>query len=135
MLKKAVSSLVILPFVMGMAFAQGPHTATTLVCSTSDGTVRISDQRVTLADYDLQFDSMVQEGVLRFIDTRSSATAILDARDNEGLYLVVNEGGQTMQVVAARTDIRYEPTDRGSEPVAPSLSSVLHLLRGSSERK
>ncbi len=135
MLKKAVTSLLILPFAAGMAFAQGPNTTTTMVCSTSDGTVRISDHKVTVADYELQFDSMIQDGVLRFVDTRSSAVAVLDARDNEGLYLIVNEGGQTMQVVASRTDIRYEDSERGSEPTAPSLSSVLNLVRGSSPGK
>ena len=128
MLKKAVVSLMILPFVAGMAFAQGPNTATTMICSTSDGTVRISDRKVNVADYDLQFDSVLQDGVLKFVDTRTNAVAVLDARDEDGLYLVVTEGGQTMQVVASRTDIRYEDAEHGSEPTAPTLSSVLNLV-------
>jgi hypothetical protein len=135
MLKKAVSSLILLPLVAGLALAQTPNTATTMVCSTSDGTLRISDRLVTLADYKLQFDSVVQEGVIRFVDSRCNASLVLDARDDQGLYLLVNEGGNTMQVVAARVDIRYENTNRGNGPASPSLSSILDLLHPSSPDK
>ncbi|MFZ1728778.1 MAG: hypothetical protein WBQ23_04130 [Bacteroidota bacterium] len=132
MFKKAVSSLMFLPLVAGLAFAQGPNTtATTMVCATNDGTIRISDHQVTLADYNLQFDSIIQDGVIRFVDTRSNAVAVLDARGDQGLYLLVTEGGKTMQVVAARSAIRYETNDRGSEPTSPSLSSVIDLLQSS----
>lgn len=135
MFKKAVSSLLCLPLVAGIAFAQGPNNATTMVCKTTDGTIRISDHLVTLANYRLQFDSVVQEGVIRFVDTGSDAVAVLDARDEEGLYLIVREGGQTMQVVSARVDISYENNDRGNEPASPSLSSVLNLVGTSPQSK
>ncbi|MFA6232665.1 MAG: hypothetical protein WC824_00580 [Bacteroidota bacterium] len=127
MLKKIASSLLCLPLVAGIAFAQGPNNATTMVCKTTDGTIRISDHLVTLANYRLQFDSIVQNGVMRFVDPGSNAVAMLDARDDDGLYLIVSEGGQTMQVVAARANISYENGDRGNEPASPSLSSVLNV--------
>lgn len=129
MSKKTISTLLIMPLFAGMAFAQEPGTATTMICSTTDGTLRIGGGTVALADYRMQFDSVVKDGVIRFTDPHSDAVAVLDARDDEGLYLTVSEGGQTMQVVAARTDIRYERRDGGNEPASPSMSSVLDLLR------
>lgn len=128
MLKKAATSLLLLPLMAGMACAQGQNTATTMICSTSDGTVRISDNSITIADYHLAFDSVVKDGVLRFADPASGAIAVLDARDEQGLYLEVLENGQRMQVVAARTGIRYERNDRANEPASPSFSSVLELI-------
>lgn len=128
MLKKAVTSILLLPLMAGMTYAQGTNTATTMICNTSDGTVRISDNSITIADYHLAFDSVIKEGVLRFVDPTSGAIAVLDARDERGLYLEVLENGQRMQVVAASTAIRYEQHDRASEPASPSFSSVLDLI-------
>ena len=131
MLKKSVTSLLLLPFAAGLAFAQGPNTSTTMVCRTSDGTIRITDQAITVADYRLRYDGTLKDGVLRFTDASTGAVAVLDARDSDGLYLEVREGGQTMQLVAATADIRYESTDRETEPASPTLSSVLTLIRHS----
>ena len=128
MLKNAARTLMLLPLVAGMAFAQGPNTATTLVCKTQDGMVRISDRSIAIADYVLSFDAVVHDGVLRFVDPVSGAVAMLDARDNEGLYLEVLEGGVRMQVVAPIAAIQYEQHERGTEPAAPSFSAVLSLV-------
>ncbi|MBR9975320.1 MAG: hypothetical protein KFF77_07045 [Bacteroidetes bacterium] len=134
MLKTAITSLLMLPLAAGMAWAQSPdtgtnpNTATTMVCQTSDGTVRITDRAVYVADYRLQLDAVIQDNVLRFIDPSTGATAVLDARESHGLYLEVHEGGATMQLVASAGNIRYEHSDRASEPATPTYSSVLTLL-------
>jgi hypothetical protein len=128
MLKKALTALVLFPFAAGTLIAQGPNTTMAMICSTSDGTVRITDRDITIADYRLVFDSVIRTGVLRFVDTGSGATAILDARDDRGLYLELHEGGQTMQVVAARGDIRTETNERAGEPASSSFSSVITLI-------
>jgi hypothetical protein len=128
MLKTAITSLLMLPLAAGMAWAQGPNTQTTMVCQTSDGTVRITDRAIFVADYHLQLEAVVQDNVLRFVDPSTGATAVLDARENRGLYLEVHEGGATMQLVASAANIEYEHSDRASEPATPTLSSVLTLL-------
>lgn len=135
MLKSAVTSLLLFPLTAGMVWAQGPNTATTMVCRTSDGTVRITDRAVYVADYRLQLESVVQDGVLRFVDPSTGATAVLDAREPRGLYLEVHEGGATMQLVASTDNIRYESGDKASEPGAPTLSSVLSLLGSRAEAR
>jgi hypothetical protein len=135
MFKKAVTSLLLLPFMAGMTYAQGTNTATTMICLTSDGTVRISENSISIADYRLAFDSVIKDGVLRFVDPASGAVAVLDARDDRGLYLEVLENGQRMQVVAASTAIRYEQNDRASEPASPSFSSVLELIGARDSKK
>lgn len=128
MLKHAARTLMLLSLMAGMTFAQGPNTSTTMICPTADGIVRISDRSIALADYVLSFDSIVRDGVLRFVDARSGAVAELDARDSQGLYLEVIEGGVRMQVVASLAEMQYEQSDRGSEPASPSFSAVLSLI-------
>ncbi len=125
MRKSIVMILAALPFLAVSAFAQGPNTTMTLLCKTSDGLVTISDQRIALADYNLQFDSMIREGVVRYRDAGTGVTATLDARGDEGLYIEILENGSTMLVVADRSDVRYSFDDNGSEPAAPSLTSVM----------
>ncbi len=135
MSKKALSTLLLVPMFTGLSFAQGAGSTTTMICSTSDGTLRIGGGTVTLADYHMQFDSIVKDGVIRFADPNSDVVALLDVRDEDGLYLTVSEGGQTMQVVAARNGIRYEDGKGGTEPASPSMSSVLDLLRTASQSR
>ena len=135
MLKTAIATLLLLPFSAGMATAQGPNSATTMVYRTSDGTVRITDRAIFVADYHLQLESVVRDGVLRFSDPGTGATAVLDARESRGLYLEVQEGGAIMQLVASTDDIRYESNDHASDAGAPSLSSVLTLLGNSPEAR
>jgi len=79
-----------------------------------------------IADYHLKLDEVIQDGVARYSDERSGAHAILDARDDEGLYILVTEGGIRMQIVAARSNIRYEFKRTGSEPASPSFTTSLY---------
>lgn len=136
MLRKTIATLLLLPFTAGLAFAQGPHTSmTTMVCETSDGVVRISDRSISLADYELRFDSVVGDGVFRFADEANGIVALLDVRDDQGLYLLVSEPGNEMQVVASRSNINYEQGERGTEPATPAFSSILRMIRASSHGK
>lgn len=135
MLKNAAKTMLLLPLLAGMTFAQGPNPSTTMVCQTADGIVRISDRSISLADYVLSFDSIVSTGVLRFVDARSGAVAELDTRDNQGLYLEVIEGGVRMQVVAPLADMHDERRDRGTEPASPSYSTLLSLIGAPAESK
>jgi hypothetical protein len=102
----------------------------TMICKTSDGPVTISRHAVSLADYHLQFEGEVADGILRFTDNRNNVSATLDTRDDQGLYLRVEDNGTKMQVVAARSEIFCRPDD-GSEPSAPSLSALNRFLRSS----
>ncbi|MBR9979016.1 MAG: hypothetical protein KFH87_13095 [Bacteroidetes bacterium] len=136
MLRNTIATLLLLPFAAGLIFAQGPHTSmTTMVCKTSDGVVRISDHNISLADYDLRFDSVVRDGVFLFTDNASGVEALLDVREDQGLYLLVSEPGNDMQVVASRSNISYEQSERGTEPATPAFSSILNMVRASSRGK
>ena len=87
MRKSIIMILVALPLMAVSALAQGPNTTMTLLCQTSDGLVTISDRQISLADYALQFDSMVRDGVVFYRDDIRGVTATLDARGDEGLYI------------------------------------------------
>jgi hypothetical protein len=116
-------TLAMLALLSAGAFAQDPNTTTTMTCMTSDGLVTISASLITLADYQLQFDSFVNDGITRYTDEKHNTVAVLDARDDQGLYLEIQENGILMQVVAARADVRYRYD--GNEPAAPTWSSVV----------
>lgn len=127
MRKSIITILVALPLMAVSALAQGPDPTMTLHCQTSDGLVTISGRSISLADYDLEFESLIRDGVVRYRDERCGVTATLDARGDEGLYIEISENGSTMLVVADRSNVRYSFDENGSEPAAPSLSSVLKL--------
>jgi hypothetical protein len=136
MLRHTITALLLLPFMAGISIAQGPHTSmTTMICTTTDGIVRISDRTISVADYTLHFDSVVSDGIIRFADATSGAEAVLDARDDQGLYLLVREGGKEMQVVASRSDISYEQHERATEPATPAYSSILRMIHAPSHDK
>ena len=95
-----------------------------MTCKTSDGTLTISEHSVQLADYQLQFNGFIADGIVKYADPNGNVFAVLDARADDGLYLEVEESGKRMQVVASRSDIRYR-FESGSGTSAPSWSSVL----------
>jgi len=120
--------ITILPLLAAGVSAQGPGSSMTMICKTSDGTVTISERSVTLADYQLQFEDILADGVVRYSDPRSNVHAVLDARDDQGLYIQIEENGVTMQVVAARSEISYRFDKAGSEPAAPTWSALSRYI-------
>ncbi|MCB2206264.1 hypothetical protein KQI65_16090 [bacterium] len=129
MRKMLFSIMIALPLLTAGAYAQDPGATMTMVCPTTDGTVTINEQAVTLADYHLQFDNMLADGVVRYTDHVNNVSAVLDAREDEGLYLSIEDNGITMQVVAARSNISYRFDHRGSEPSAPSWSALNQYIK------
>ncbi|MDT8325033.1 MAG: hypothetical protein RRA94_13045 [Bacteroidota bacterium] len=127
--------MTILPLLAAGVQAQGPGSSMTMICPTSDGTVTISERTVTLADYQLHFDDIIADGIVRYSDPRSNVIAVLDARDDQGLYLQIEENGVTMQVVAARSLISYRFDKSGNEPAAPSWSALTRYINPASDRK
>ena len=115
--------------------AQGPGAGMTLVCSTTDGTVVINQQTISLADYQLRFDQVVADGVIRFHDTANNISAVLDTRDSEGLYLLVEDSGVRMQLVASRKNIQFREVKEGSEPGAPTWSMLSRYLPSNDTKK
>ncbi|MBN1446525.1 MAG: hypothetical protein JXA28_01240 [Bacteroidetes bacterium] len=132
MKKNIAIAIALLPLLAAGLHAQnveeGMTEPLTMICRTSDGTVTISDKLVTIADYQLKFDSFISDGVVRFTDSDRNTVAVLDARGDEGLYLEILENETRMQVVAPRNLIRYHFGDRGDEPTAHAWSSVLNQL-------
>ena len=123
-MKKTIIILALLPFLGAAVHAQDANEGLTMICKTSDGTLTISEHSVQLADYQLQFNGFIADGVVKYADPNGNVFAVLDARADDGLYLEVEENGKLMQVVAPRSDIRYR-FDSGSGTSAPSWSSVL----------
>lgn len=104
------------------SFAAPP--AEELFCTTSDGIVRITADKMVVRDLVFTVDAVLQDGVVRLRDTRSDATAVIDSRDEQGLYIEVIEGGISMQVIAPRTSIVSRPSDGHTAPTAPSTGRV-----------
>lgn len=128
-MKKTIAIiLALLPLLGTAAHAQNPNEGLTMICRTSDGMLTINERMVQLVDYQLQFDSFITDGVVRFADPERKITAVLDVRADDGLYLEIEENGTLMQVVAARSDIRYR-FDNGNGTSAPSWSSVIGLFK------
>jgi hypothetical protein len=127
--------MIVLPLLAAGVHAQDPGSSMTMICKTSDGTVTINERTVTLADYQLQFNDVIADGVVRYSDPRSDVYAVLDARDDEGLYLQIEENGVTMQVVAARSEISYRFDKAGSEPAAPSWSALTRYFAPAADSK
>ncbi len=135
-MRKTIAILMLaLPLLAAGARAQGAGSSMTMICPTSDGTVTISEHTVTLADYQLQFEDIIADGIVRYSDSRNNVHAILDARDDQGLYLAIEEAGVTMQVVAARSEISYRFDKQGSEPAGPSWSALTRYIGPATENK
>ena len=127
-MKKTIATiLALLPLLGTAVHAQNANEGLTMICRTSDGTLTISEHSVQLADYQLQFDSFIADGVVKYADPKGNVFAVLDARADEGLYLEVEENGTLMQVVAPRSEIRYR-FDSGSGTSAPTWTSVIGLF-------
>ncbi len=77
----------------------------TLQFQTPDGVLSISADEVRLLDYRFRIDSVVEEGVIRLVDDRSGATALLETGSDEGIYFAVFEGTLAMQTVAPRSSM------------------------------
>ncbi len=122
--------LALLPLIGTAAYAQTANEGLTMICRTSDGMLTIDERTVQLADYQLQFDSFVTDGVVKFADPERNVFAVLDARADDGLYLEVEENGKLMQVVAPRSEIRYS-FDHGTGTSAPAWSAVIGLFKQS----
>ncbi len=108
---------------LGSALGQNSNHELTMICTTPDGIMRISEQSITIADYNLILDEVEKDGVARYTDPAKSVTALLDARSDEGLYVEIVENGARMQVVAARSAISYSYSPAGTAPSSPALSS------------
>jgi hypothetical protein len=96
-----------------------------MTCQTDDGIVVITEQNISIADYQLRIVDIPADGIATYVDPASNATARLDARSDEGLYIEINEGGNRMLVVADRNAISYTFDRSASAPASPTLSSGL----------
>ncbi len=95
----------------------------TMACTTADGVVLISEQGLDIADYNFRFGNIPEDGIAQLTDSRSKATAVLDARSDDGLYIEIHEGGETMLVVVDRDAITYSFDRSAARPSSPQLSS------------
>jgi hypothetical protein len=120
-----LATIIAFALVAGTASAQNQDGGMTLRCSTSDGLLLIRPHGIALRDLRFTFESMEAAGVMHLRDRRSGATAVLDTRSDEGIYLTVTEGSSTMQVVAARKDIRT-----GFSDAAEISDIVFEMPRG-----
>ncbi len=104
--------------------AQAQITVDDLVCTTSDGVVRISATQMTMRDYVFTVDRVLGDGTIVLRDARCKAYAEIDARSDEGLYIAVQEGGITMQVIAPRRGITL-PNGRSIDaPASPAVGEA-----------
>lgn len=108
-----------------------------MICTTADGIVTISEDGLMIADYHLRFDNIPADGLAHLADTRSNATAQLDARSDEGLYVEIREGGTAMLLVIDRNAIKYTFDKSATRPASPQLSSrfIQSLLDTRHERR
>ena len=117
------------------AGAQEPQCNTaTLICRSNDGVIEITRSTLRFRDYNFIPDQQLQHGVMRMVDPASSAVAVVDARDAEGLYLTITEGSLTMQVVVARTAtvLKHASNDHTAQQPASELSAsdLILLVQG-----
>ena len=104
---KILLTLIAVPMIMSSALSQEAGSSNTLRCVTTDGTILVQGNSVQVRDYDMKVESIEREGVIRLADTRSNATAVLDTRDPDGLYLAITEGDVQMQVVAHKENMEF----------------------------
>ena len=104
---KILLTLIAVPMIMSSALSQEAGSTNTLRCETTDGTIVVTENAVQLRDYNMKFESIEREGVIRLADMNSDATAILDTRDPDGLYLAIFEGDVQMQVVVPKASMEF----------------------------
>ncbi len=104
--------------------AQSLPPAASVVCTTSDGPVLISPTMVRLRDYRLTFLEEREAGVREYADALAGISAEVDTREGAGVYVTVRDAGVTMQIVAAREDIRPAGSRDGSTPESPLDSAI-----------
>lgn len=119
-----VATLFALTLFVDSAMSQGASSSSTLLCPTSDGTVIIDNETIVLRDYVLTYDQETTAGTMLFSDPSCDATAELDTRGAEGVYLKIIEGGLTMLVVADRDKIIVTNVPPSSEPASPDFSAL-----------
>lgn len=109
--------------------AQSPEMERSLVCVTSDGTLLITSNLVQIRDYRFEIVDVADNGVILLTDRRSGATAELDMRSPEGLYLAVQDGSAKMQLVAARGAMTLRGSDgNASQPASADAGDNLIVL-------
>ena len=128
-IRNIAATLVLLAALPLLSPAQSPGTERSLICTTSDGILLITADNVRIRDYRFTLVSVANNGVLRLADRRNGATAELDMRSDEGLYIVVRDAAATMQLVAPRSKmfIRGSASD-ASQPVSADASENLITL-------
>ncbi|NOY06174.1 MAG: hypothetical protein GXO82_06015 [Chlorobi bacterium] len=83
-----------------MSFAQPHLYVNTVVMVTSDGNITVSDGRITFRDYVFKVESEEKENIWSLVDQDTGDHAILDVREDQGIYFTVYENLHAMQVVA-----------------------------------
>ena len=97
--------------------------AAALLCRSNDGVVVITQNTLSVRDYTFEFDTQIQSGVISMRDARSGATAMVDVRDKDGLYLMITEGDLTMQIAIPRKNIALRSSDNAAHDVASGISA------------
>ena len=113
-----------IPFLIESAVAGSPDPTTTLICSTQDGDIRITANRIMLRDYRFEIEDFTRPSVVRLYDARTDTFAELDARSDEGIYLTIQEPGLTMQLVAPRARMSLIEGTESSSPAMPAISQA-----------
>ncbi|MBI5645848.1 MAG: hypothetical protein HY962_02860 [Ignavibacteriae bacterium] len=111
-------------FVSITATAQHDERAAALLCRSNDGIVVITQNTISVRDYAFEFDTHVKAGVIRMRDAHSGATAVVDVRDEDGLYVTITEGSLTMQLAIPRTNITLRSSDTAAHDVASGISAA-----------
>jgi hypothetical protein len=122
--KNIILIIAALPLIAGSALSQEAGSGNTMKCATSDGEITIQGNNVQLRDYDMKVESVERDGVMILADRDTKTTAILDARDPDGLYLAIYEGGAQMQVVAPREGMEFTGSPAVSSASAPASPDV-----------
>ena len=106
------------------ASAQDSRTTETVLFTTSDGIVTIDNERIMVRNYIFTTPLKVKRGVMRLSDSHTGATAILDARDENAIFLVIMEAGRRMQIVVDRNNIMVKQSN-SSESASPLSAKLL----------
>ncbi|MAT38547.1 MAG: hypothetical protein CL946_02965 [Ectothiorhodospiraceae bacterium] len=122
-----ITALFALALLAGTSYGQNSNQA--MFCTTQDGIVKIQNNTVELRDYTLTAERVERDGVIHLIDANAGVTAVLDARDPQGLYLAVNESGIAMQVVAPSRDINVEGSTHTTSGGAAPSGADINIIR------
>ncbi len=122
---------VVIAFVMifcgNMSCAQPDPFVNTIVLVTSDGNIMISGGRMTFRDYVLKVESEEKENVWLLVDPIAGIHAIMDARDDRGVFITVYENLRAMQVVAGWDRIRMRA--EGTKTIADKRMIIAANVR------